>query len=225
MKSTQKDFHTPAAVAMKLATMFCDQYSPEEMRADYKADECVFGEDDTFQKVFGNRESYMEEIKKAWANRNKEPMTNSKIKKGESVEIDEGTYKTLQEMAAANERSVAEELTALIRAGRLASDGENAGKTSGDDPDNLDGRRKADRTQAAAKLRPLTREERMEIDGQIQSLAFSGRGDAALDLQKVSAVYNREEAKQNAPSIEEQNKSFVDSIVRNGTKFFNGGKE
>jgi hypothetical protein len=244
----KKTFNSPRATAARLAEMFVGEVTLPELLGDFShhADESVFAVGPSYRQTFGTAENYQAELRRAWANLNKKNMTRIKNETVQTkrivLDVPIELHDRIENYASDQGEAISEVILRLVEAGlprgtdrnddadgsreeaqrRLERDGKPASTTIGSDPDNFDSRRQADRTQAAAKLRPLTREERMEIDGQIQSLAFSGRGDAALDLQKVSAAYVRQERKQNAPSIEEQNKSFVDSIVKHGQEIFNG---
>jgi hypothetical protein len=150
-----------------------------------------------------------------------ETMRRRIVIQNQNVEIDEGTYERLKEAAEANGKTVEEQVKILIDAGLLEADSDAASSTGANDPDN-DSQRKllkrpADKAAPPEPLKPISREERMQLIAKMQNLTFLGRAEEAKDLEKILAIYDRESGKQSEPSFEEERRNFADAIVRNGT--------
>ena len=57
----------------------------------------------------------------------------------------------------------------------------------------------------------------MQLVARMQNLTFLGRVEEAKGLEKILAAYDKESAKQNEPSLEEQRQAFINAMVENAT--------
>ncbi len=86
--------------------------------------------------------------------------------------------------------------------------------TSENDPDNFPERRKLTRHETPAEAHA----RRLENKAHHESLVCAGRFQDAADFAKVAIGCDKIEAQGNQPSVEQQRKSLVDSIVRHGSQ-------
>ena len=143
--------------------------------------------------------------------RNRRPMKQV-ILNNKTVELSDEQYERLERSASDNGRSVEQEAQILIDRALLESDAAPASETGEDDSDN-DSSRKLLKRKPESKLEPLTREQRMEWIGKIQNLTYSGKIDEAAAAERIVNAYDKLEAKQNEPTVEQQRTAFVDAAV------------